>query len=91
MKEYKRLTMTATKSKPYDIYMRLAELEDAIESGEFVRLPCIQEKTLGKEPPNPTMYKIVYRDKFGFITTEFCADKAQAEAKLTEITNGKRS
>lgn len=55
MKDYKRLTKRAGWHKDIDlkdelgysyIYQRLAELENAIDDGELLRLPCEKIKSL---------------------------------------------
>ena len=111
MKDYKRLTKRAGWHKDIDlkdelgysyIYQRLAELENAIEDGEIVRLPC---------KVGTVVYRVIYIDfncgiyKTGYNIheTEFSLSifedmlknkfpytfltKAEAEKKLEELKN----
>lgn len=94
MSEYKRLTEKSPQLKvPYpakenslqDCITRLAELEDEIENGTSVRLPCIRE-TLS----NGAKWELVYLNKYSQIITEtFDIDELdEAEAKLRELKGG---
>lgn len=67
------------------LYNRLAELEDKLESGELVELPCIKEiKRSGR-----TEYHIYFirtiEPCIGSIDYYLTTDKSKAEARLKEL------
>ena len=103
MREYKRLTKKADVilldceyscgGLHLDVVKRLGELEDKIENGTLIELPC----------PRHTMVYIIccHRKKYIIIETPFTYDmidsyqcnwfltKAEAEAKLKELQSRK--
>lgn len=64
------------------ILTRLRELENAIESGELVRLPYVNKIS-------DECYQIIYRVGKGMMVQDFVSNEAQAEAKLKEL-DGKK-
>ena len=106
MKEYKRLTdkdwkdwieddfYTSAYNLDYKevdkLICRLAELEDKIENGTLVELPCIivgngSLDAFGKV--RVPYYQVLRLDKFGMLKKWQTTDKAEAEAKLKELQN----
>ena len=67
---------------------RLAELEDKIEQGTLIELPCIVVGTgaidaFGKV--RVPYYQVLWLDKFGMLKMWKSTDKAEAEKRLKEI------
>jgi hypothetical protein len=87
MKEYKRITNT----KPYEeldliyelgyshIYKRLQDLENKLENGTLIELPCMHKTVFG-------YYRVTFFSKmFNCIDSELFFNKAEAEKKLAEL------
>lgn len=66
---------------------RLAELEDMLESGELLKLPCIEPfNTCNIETGEPCIcYNILYRHTDGELVIDCAVDKEEAEAKLKKL------
>ena len=105
--EYKRLTFRkygavaieddfGNTISPYDntIYnalYRLAEIEDKIEQGTLIELPCIivgngAIDAFGKN--RVPYYQVLWLDEFGIVKVYKTTDKNDAEKRLEELQNG---
>ena len=67
---------------------RLAELEDKIEQGTLIELPCIivgngAIDAFGKV--RVPYYQVLWLDEFGFMKVWKSTDKAKAEKRLKEV------
>lgn len=62
---------------------RLAELEDKIESGKMLGLPC--KMKLNISDCNVDVYQIIYSGKYGYMRTEIVYGEVEAEARLKEL------
>lgn len=87
MSDYKRLTgqkwtddIDLTKEYGYSyIYKRLYELEDKIENGTLVELPCVAYNV--KE----CKYQIISTKNGRVYASKFYRDRKEAETKLKEL------
>lgn len=87
MSEYKRLTkqkwskdIDLTQELGYSyIYKRLHELEDKIENGTLIELPCVAYNV--KE----CRYQIISTKNGRVYVSRFYRDRKEAEAKLKEL------
>ena len=87
--EYKRLTIKnsdGTYSQPTDLtfekaFYRLAELEDKLEQGKMIELPCVIQNCYGDWRVH------FYSEKYKDIDCYTFCTKAEAEAKLKELQN----
>lgn len=92
--EYKRLTKRRkdgsvaldfySNSKDFTIVelkLRLAELEDKIEAGTLIEIPCIRKLNIG----GMDCVEAVYIQHNGTIGECVCLNEAEAEAKLKEL------
>ena len=67
---------------------RLSELEDKIENGMLIELPCIIVGNGGIDAFGKVRvpyYQVLWLDKFGMLKKWQTTDKAEAEAKLKEL------
>lgn len=64
---------------------RLVELEDKIESGKILELPC--KMKLNISDCNVDVYQIIYSGKYGYMRTEIVYGEVEAEARLKELRN----
>ena len=92
MKDYKRITTKGNRiDNPIpleevngnmiplcDLYNRLAELEDKIENGTLIEIPCVRYDEDRK------CWQAIY-EQMGIITTCNCGSKEQAQAKSEEF------
>ena len=62
---------------------RLADLEDKIESGKMLELPC--KMKLNISDYNVDVYQIIYSGKYGYMRTEIVYGEVEAEARLKEL------
>ena len=83
---YKRLTKRFTGGSPYteyasnyDILCRLAELEDKIENGTLIELPCIMQNRFGDWRVH------FYSERFKDIDSYTYESKELAEKKNKEL------
>lgn len=83
----KRLTLREWRELPQqdEIYNRLAELEDKLENGQLVELPCIREVKGSKGMEYHIYFIRTIEPNVGSIDYYRTRDKAQAEAKLKEL------
>lgn len=81
MKDYKRYTKKDWAKDKYAVesYKRLAELEDKIENGTLIEIPCIMQDCYGD------WCVCFYSDKFKTIDCYKFSTKEKAEAKLREL------
>lgn len=99
MSEYERLTyyldeqctmivMPQRKERIKKYIERLAELEDKLESGQLVELPCLREISfMGQKT-----YELLFVGKSGRVYSDLYYDfqKEAAEARLKELHEGKQ-
>ena len=87
MKGYKRLTVRLANNeigclqeyRKDDLIQRLAELEDKIENGTLIELPCVAYNV--KE----CRYQIISTKNGRVYVSKFYRDRKEAEAKLKEL------
>lgn len=90
--EYKRLTnqkwsedIDLKQELGYShIYKRLYELEDKIEAGTLIEMPCIRKLNIG----GIDCVEVVYIQRYGTIGECVCLNEAEAEKMLEKIKNG---
>lgn len=73
------------------VFNRLAELEDKIEQGTLIELPCIivgngAIDAFGKI--RVPYYQVLWLDEFGFMKIFKTTDREEAEKRLKELQNG---
>lgn len=98
--EYKRLTKRRKDgSVALDFYsdsqdftivelkLRLAELEDKIENGTFIEIPCIRKLNI----VGIDCVEVVYIQHNGTIGECVCLNEAEAEKRLEDIRNETKS
>ena len=89
--EYKRLTnqkwsedIDLTQELGYShIYKRLYELEDKIEAGTLIEMPCIRKLNIG----GIDCVEVVYIQRYGTIGECVCLNEAEAEKMLEKMKN----
>lgn len=79
--KYERLTRRDWAKNTYAVpsYKRLAELEDKIEQGKLIELPCMMKDSFGD------WIVYFYSDEYHAIDCYDYSNKAEAEAKLKEL------
>lgn len=90
--EYKRLTnqkwsedIDLKQELGYShIYKRLYELEDKIENGTLIEIPCIRKLNIA----GINCFEVVYIQRNGTIGECVCLNEAEAEKMLEKIKNG---
>ena len=89
--EYKRLTnqkwsedIDLKQELGYShIYKRLYELEDKIEAGTLIEMPCIRKLNIG----GINCFEVVYIQRNGTIGECVCLNEAEAEKMLEKMKN----
>ena len=74
-----------TEEQTDEMIKRLADLEDKIESGKMLGLPC--KMKLNISDCNVDVYQIIYSGKYGYMRTEIVYSEVEAEARLNELQN----
>lgn len=60
---------------------RLAELEDKLESGKLIELPCLRKTTLKWKDKEIIQYQLVYLNQYGDVCTTIYGEDELKEAK----------
>ena len=84
MEKYKRFTEKVDSGFVSELdcriaYNKLCAIENKIENGKFIELPCIMEAAFG------AWFVYDFDKNFNTIDSYECGDKKEAEAKLKEL------